>query len=74
MHDRQMAEAKARKTANVSGTIITYCPFCYLSLSAVKPDGVSDIYVLLDGSGEMAAGLSMLVKIFSRGPPSAGTR
>lgn len=49
MHDRQMAEAKARKTANVSGTIITYCPFCYMSLSAVDPGNVKDIYMLLDG-------------------------
>ncbi len=49
MHDRHMAEAKARKTANVSGTIVTYCPFCYMSLSAVDPGNVKDIYMLLDG-------------------------
>jgi Fe-S oxidoreductase len=49
MHDRHLAEAKARKTANVSGTIVTYCPFCYLSLSTVDPGNVKDIYMLLDG-------------------------
>ena len=48
MHDRHLAEAKARKTANVSGTIVTYCPFCYMSLSSVDPGNVKDIYMLLD--------------------------
>ncbi len=47
MDDRHLAEAKARKTANVSGTIVTYCPFCYLSLSTIDPGNVKDIYVLL---------------------------
>lgn len=48
MHDRHLAEAKARKTASAPGTIVTYCPFCYLSLSAVDPGNVMDIYMLLD--------------------------
>jgi fumarate reductase (CoM/CoB) subunit B len=48
MHDRHLAEAKARRTAGVPGTIVTYCPFCYMSLSSVDPGNVKDIYVLLD--------------------------
>lgn len=50
MHDRPLAEAKARKTAgNKARTIVTYCPFCYISLSAVDTDNVKDVYMLLDG-------------------------
>ncbi len=50
MHDRGLAENKARKTAGASGTIVTYCPFCYMSLSAVDPGNVKDIYMLLNSS------------------------
>jgi fumarate reductase (CoM/CoB) subunit B len=49
MHDHYLAEAKARKTANMPGTIVTYCPFCYMSLSAVDPGNVKDIYMLIAG-------------------------
>jgi fumarate reductase (CoM/CoB) subunit B len=47
-HDRLLAEAKAKKVFN-GGTakVITYCPFCYSNLRSVKPEAVSDIYVLL---------------------------
>ncbi len=51
-HDRLLAGAKAQKVTDSSHVkIVTYCPFCYMSLSAVKPDGVSDIYMLLDARG-----------------------
>ena len=51
-HDRLLAGAKAQKVTDSShAKIVTYCPFCYMSLSAVKPDGVSDIYMLLDARG-----------------------
>ncbi len=51
-HDRVLAGEKAKKAFN-GGTskVVTYCPFCYLNLSSVKPDSVSDIYMLLDGRG-----------------------
>jgi len=49
-HDRLLAGEKAKKVFDGSqAKVVTYCPFCYLNLSAVKPDGVSDIYVLLAG-------------------------
>jgi Fe-S oxidoreductase len=50
MHNRQLADAKARGAiGNNNAKIVTYCPFCYLSLSSVKPESVLDIYMLLDG-------------------------
>lgn len=49
-HDRLLASASAKKAFNGGGAkLVTYCPFCYLSLSAASPGGVSDLYVLLDG-------------------------
>lgn len=48
-YDKQLASTKAKKTVNKNHEkIITYCPFCYLNMSSVKPDKVTDIYVLLD--------------------------
>jgi fumarate reductase (CoM/CoB) subunit B len=48
-HDRLLAGAKALKAFNGStAKVVTYCPFCYTNLKAVKPGAVSDIYVLLD--------------------------
>lgn len=50
-HDKLLASAKAVKAIEGSQVkIVTYCPFCYLNLSTAKPDGVEDIYVLLDKS------------------------
>lgn len=47
-HDKSVSSTKARNTVNNSSKkIITYCPFCYLNLSAVNSDKVSDIYMLL---------------------------
>lgn len=55
-HDRLLAGAKAQKVADRSpAKIVTYCPFCYMSLSAVKPGGVTDIYMLLDNNGNKAS-------------------
>jgi Fe-S oxidoreductase len=52
IHDRLLADTKAQKVTDSSQVkIVTYCPFCYMSLTAVKPDGVSDIYMLLDARG-----------------------
>ncbi|CAJ36152.1 predicted Fe-S cluster-binding oxidoreductase [Methanocella arvoryzae MRE50] len=48
-HDRLLASSKAEKAVGASQSkIVTYCPFCYLSLSAARPEKVSDIYVMLD--------------------------
>lgn len=54
-HDRLLAEAKAKKAFNGgSAKVITYCPFCYVNLSSVKPGQVSDIYTLLAKKGQTA--------------------
>ncbi len=51
-HDKSVATTKARKTVNGgSKKIVTYCPFCYLNLSSVNTDKVSDIYMLLAETG-----------------------
>jgi Fe-S oxidoreductase len=50
MHNPKLADAKAREATGSNGMkVVTYCPFCYLSLSSVKPDSVFDLYMLLDG-------------------------
>lgn len=47
-HDNTVSSSKARKTVDKgSEKIVTYCPFCYLNLSSVNSDKVSDIYMLL---------------------------
>jgi fumarate reductase (CoM/CoB) subunit B len=55
-HDRVMAGEKAKKAFN-GGTskVVTYCPFCYLNLSSVKPGEVADLYVLIDSHGDSLA-------------------
>jgi fumarate reductase (CoM/CoB) subunit B len=57
MHNRQLADAKARATiGDHHMKVVTYCPFCYLNLVSVKPESVVDIYMLLDSSsGEKKA-------------------
>ncbi|MDI6723457.1 MAG: (Fe-S)-binding protein [Methanobacterium sp.] len=51
-HDKSVATTKARKTVNnIPEKIVTYCPFCYLNLSSVNSDKVSDIYMLLAEKG-----------------------
>ena len=51
-HDEQTSVSRAIKAVgNSSKKIVTYCPFCYLNLSSVNPDKVSDIYMLLDETG-----------------------
>lgn len=47
-HDRQLATVKARRTLDNPQKIVTYCPFCYINLSSVKPNKTIDIYMLLD--------------------------
>jgi len=47
-HDKSLAKLKARKAADNPEKIVTYCPFCYLNLSSVKPDKIFDTYMLLD--------------------------
>ncbi|MCD1293922.1 (Fe-S)-binding protein [Methanocella sp. CWC-04] len=50
--DKSLASSKARKVVDGnSAKIVTYCPFCYVNLSSLKPGKVSDIYMLLDGHG-----------------------
>jgi Fe-S oxidoreductase len=50
-HDKSVSSTKARKAVNSSSKkVITYCPFCYLNLSSVNSDKVSDIYMLLAGT------------------------
>lgn len=47
-HNKSVSSTKGRKAVNSSSKrIITYCPFCYLNLSSVNSDKVSDIYMLL---------------------------
>lgn len=48
-HDRVLASAKAKKAFN-GGThkVVTYCPFCYLNLSSIRPDEVSDLYMMMN--------------------------
>lgn len=51
-HDNSVSSSKARKTVNGNfEKIVTYCPFCYLNLSSVNSDKVSDIYMLLAETG-----------------------
>ncbi len=48
-HDKQLANTKARKAVdNAVKKIVTYCPFCYLNMSSIKPDKVTDIYIVLN--------------------------
>jgi Fe-S oxidoreductase len=48
-HDRLLAGVKAQKAFNGGkARVVTYCPFCYLNLSSVKPGDVADIYMLLN--------------------------
>jgi fumarate reductase (CoM/CoB) subunit B len=52
-HDRPLAEAKAKKAFSRSTEkVITYCPFCYMNLSSVKPGEVSDLYMLMEQQGD----------------------
>ncbi|MGB9979955.1 heterodisulfide reductase-related iron-sulfur binding cluster [Methanobacterium sp.] len=52
-HDKRLASTKARKAVENPEKIVTYCPFCYLNLSAVRPDGVGDIYMLLQNQNRV---------------------
>lgn len=53
-HDKQLASTKARKAVDGSREkIITYCPFCYLNMSSIRPDKVTDIYILLDDQNKV---------------------
>ncbi|HMK47560.1 MAG TPA: (Fe-S)-binding protein [Methanocella sp.] len=50
IHDHQLADAKALDAAKGTlGSIVTYCPFCYLYLSRVRPGRAIDLYMLLAG-------------------------
>jgi|GEM_PF-673305 len=50
--DRMLAEARAgRIFEETPGKIVTYCPFCYLNLSRVDRNKVTDLYVLLAEGG-----------------------
>ncbi len=53
-HDKQLASTKAKKAVEGnSEKIITYCPFCYLNMSSIRPDKVTDIYMLLDSENKV---------------------
>lgn len=68
-HDPDLAAAKALKAVDGNpAKVVTYCPFCYMNLSSVRPGKVSDIYMLLDSqnngdgkhyAGQEAAGLKI---------------
>lgn len=47
-HNPTMATSKALKTFKYHEITVTYCPFCYLNLSRVKPGKVKDLYMLLN--------------------------
>ncbi len=50
--DRMLAGARAERiTGENPGTIVTYCPFCYLNLSRAGGDKVIDLYVLMSKGG-----------------------
>ncbi len=50
--DRMLAGARAERIIKESpGTVVTYCPFCYLNLSRAGGDRVADLYVLLAEGG-----------------------
>jgi Fe-S oxidoreductase len=50
--DRMLAGARAgRILEENSGTVVTYCPFCYLNLSRAGESRVIDMYVLLARGG-----------------------
>lgn len=47
-HNLAMATSKALKAFEDNEIVVTYCPFCYLNLSRVKPGKVKDLYMLID--------------------------
>ena len=47
-HNPVMATSKALKSFEDNKTTVTYCPFCYLNLTRVKPGKVKDLYILID--------------------------
>jgi len=47
-HNPEMATSKALKAFEDNKITVTYCPFCYLNLSRVKPEKVKDLYMLID--------------------------
>ena len=47
-HNRTLATKKAAKTLSNDKSVVTYCPFCYLILSALESKRVNDLYQLLD--------------------------
>jgi Fe-S oxidoreductase len=51
-HDPLLAQAKAQKAfEGKPAKVVTYCPFCYANLRAVKQGEVTDLYVLMDRQG-----------------------
>lgn len=47
-HNEELARNKANKALdNNFQKIVTYCPFCYLNLSSIRPDRTIDIYMLM---------------------------
>lgn len=46
-HNKPLATNKAMKNLENKEKVVTYCPFCYLNLSAIKPHAVQDLYLLL---------------------------
>lgn len=50
-HDKLLAGEKAKKAFDgENSTIVTYCPFCYLNLRAVRPEKVLDAYQLINNT------------------------
>lgn len=56
-HDGQLATVKAQKTLDNPQKIVTYCPFCYINLSSVRPDKAIDIYMLLNEKNKTQRGV-----------------
>lgn len=46
-HNKQLATNKGVKALENKRKVVTYCPFCYLNLSSLKPHAVQDLYLLL---------------------------
>ena len=47
-HNPEIATSKAFKALEDNEITVTYCPFCYLNLSGVKPEKVKDFYMLIN--------------------------
>lgn len=59
-HNSALATKKAVNTLSNDKSVVTYCPFCYLNLSALESKRVNDLYQLLDENLNSLRKLSVL--------------